>query len=435
MRETLDRPETTVMRTQTVGAVSTPSRTRAKRRWLGIAGFAGLLCLVALWLPWFRGTGRAPTLPTTQAKRGEFLAIVRCRGELYARQSTQMPAPLNVPELRIIWLAPSGGGVRAGEPVIRFDPSSAQRQLSEKKAALEEAQAKVDQAEAEARVTAEQDRLDLANAKYEVERATLEVSKAEIISALQAEQSRIALDIAQEKLKVQEATVKLHEASSAARTASLARARDEAQREVEVTEYRLSRMELPAPSDGVIVYLQNYSQGWVNAKPFQVGDQAWPGAAIAEIPNLETLEFEGKLEETDRGKVQVGSDVRVRVDALPELTLAAKLKTISPLTQQDGGWPASKSFRAYAPILNPDARLRPGMAGSVDVVIERIPEAVIVPAKAVFTRNGKPVVHVAEGDSYRATEIEIVARNPDEFAVSGLPAEAVITLVDVEAAP
>ena len=151
---------------------------------------------------------------------------------------------------------------------------------------------------------------------------------------MQAEQSRLALDLAREKLKVQEATNRLHSASNQAKVASLSRAQRAAQDEVELTEYRLSQMELTAPLNGIIVFLDNYSQGWMNAKPFKVGDQVWPGAAIAEVPDLTTLEMEGKLEEIDRGRVGQRNEVRVRIDALPELHLTARLRAVSPLTQQ-----------------------------------------------------------------------------------------------------
>jgi hypothetical protein len=418
-----------------VQPASPPPPARRKRRawkkWLAIlvavAGLAGAGFYR------FRTADPAAALPTARVRSGEFLAIVRCRGELRARRSAQIVAPVNVPELRIIWLAPAGEPVESGSVVIRFDPSSARQQLAEKQASLEQADATVEHAEAEAHITAEQDRLDLSNARYEVEKARLEVSKAEILSAMQAEQSRIALDLAEQKLKVQEATVRLHEASSNSKIASLVRTRDEAKSQVEITEYRLSQMELKAPISGVIVFLQNYSQGWMNAQPFKVGDQAWPGATIAEIPDLATLEMEGKLEEIDRGKIEANDQVRVRVDALPELSQAAVLQSISPLTQQGFEWPPTRTFRGYAPLEKPDPRLRPGMNGSMDVVIDRIPNAVIVPAQAVFTRAGKPVVYVADGVKYRPVEIEVVGRNPDEFAVSGVAADVTVALVEPEA--
>jgi multidrug efflux pump subunit AcrA (membrane-fusion protein) len=71
----------------------------------------------------------------------------------------------------------------------------------------------------------------------------------------------------------------------------------------------------------------------------------------------------------------------------------------------------------------------------MDVVVDRIPNAVIVPAQAVFTKQGKPVVHVARGDKYRTAEIEILARNPDEFAISGIEPDTVIALVEPEINP
>jgi hypothetical protein len=50
----------------------------------------------------------------------------------------------------------------------------------------------------------------------------------------------------------------------------------------------------------------------------------------------------------------------------------------------------------------------------------------------VFTKGGKPRVYVAEAEGFRALEIQVIARNPEEFAVEGLPEDAVIALVDAE---
>jgi HlyD family secretion protein len=339
-------------------------------------------------------------------------------------------APRNVPELKIVWLAPAGERVKEGEPVIRFDPSSAKRQLDEKAAALNQAEATLEQAVAQARITAEQDRLDLAEARYTVERAKLEASKAEIVSALQGEESRINLGVAEQKLRVQEAAVKLHEASDRAKIASLTRVRDAAKAEVDITKRRIEQMEISAPISGVIVYMPNFSQGWMNAKPFKVGDNAWPGASLAEIPDLQSLEMEGKLEEIDRGRVAVGNDVRVKVDGLPEKTLPGKLARISPLTQQSFEWPPVRTFRGYARMDEIDQRLRPAMNGSVDIIVQRIPGAISVPAKAVFTRAGKPVVYVLSRTGYHAVEVKVEARNPDEVAVSGIAAGTMVTLME-----
>ena len=379
-----------------------------------------------------RGAGKLPTAPV---RGGEFLVVVRCRGELKARRSVQVSAPTNVPELRIVWLAPAGSQVKEGEVVVRFDPSSAKRQFQEKEAELKQAQATVEQATAQARITAEEDRRDLAMARYQVERARLEVSKQEVVSALQGEESRIELGLAEKKLRVQEATAALHAASDKAKIASLGRVRDKAQAELDLTKERLAKMEVRAPNSGMIVYLPNYSQGWVNAKPFKVGDQVWPGAALAEIPDLNSLEMEGKIEEIDRGRVQAGAGATVRIDSLPELNLPAKVGRISPLTQMTWEWPPTSSFRGYAELAKADPRLQPGMNGSVDVVVERLAKALSIPAKALFTRHGRPVVYVADKGRYAPYEVKVIARNPDEVAIEGVPAAAQVTLVEPGAVP
>jgi len=153
------------------------------------------------------------------------------------------------------------------------------------------------------------------------------------------------------------------------------------------------------------------------------------------IPDLTTIRMEGRLDEVDRGRVVAGADARVHVDAFPEQTLPAKVASVSPLTMVTfGEWPPVRSFHVYAEIQKPDPRLRPDMNGSLDVITARIPNAISVPGKAIFTRAGKPIAYVSQKDgSYRAVEVEIVARNPDEVAVRGIPENSVVSLNDLSA--
>jgi RND family efflux transporter MFP subunit len=215
--------------------------------------------------------------------------------------------------------------------------------------------------------------------------------------------------------------------------ASLTRQRDQAKADVELTKARMAQMEVRAPLSGVVVFVSNNNQGPLNAKPFKVGDNVYSGMNLAEIPDMTSLAMDAKVEETDRGRISVGKDVTVRVDALPELQIPAKVTQISPLAELSTDWPPTRSFRAYASLTNPDPRMRPGMNGGMDIIIDRLPKAISIPAKAIFTRDGKPVVFVAQGGgTYRATTVQLLARNPDEVAVSGIVAGATVALSDPE---
>ena len=395
---------------------------------------AGMLLTVAgvsaVGVSRFRSFDPDANLPSAPAKKGEFKVIVRSRGELKARTSVQVTAPVNVPELRIVWMVAEGMHVKAGDPILRFDPSSVRQQLQEKDAALKQAQAAVDQVIAEAHVTAEQDKIDLAKAVYQVERAKLDVAKAEIVSRLQAEESRVDLGLTEKKLSVQNATMDLNRASQAAKIASLSRARDKAKDDVALMQRRLEQMEVKAPLAGMVHFMPNLSQGWLNAKPFKVGDQVWPGGVLAEIPDLNTLEMEGKIDEIDRGKLELNQEVAVRIDSLPESAYPAQLGQLSPMTVMAWEWPPSRTFRGYARIQKGDPRLRPGMNGQMDVVVRRISDAISVPSKAVFTRGGNPIVYVRTDKTYRPVRVEVLARNPDEVAIKGIPEGAQVALVE-----
>ncbi len=70
------------------------------------------------------------------------------------------------------------------------------------------------------------------------------------------------------------------------------------------------------------------------------------------------------------------------------------------------------------------------MNAGMDIIINRIPGAISIPSKALFTRAGKPVVVISESNRYRTAEVKVLARNPDEVAISGVPSGAMIALAD-----
>lgn len=396
-----------------------------------LAGVAALSAAGWVGVNKYRGIQTTGELPVAQAREGEFLAIIRCRGELRAGKSVQIYAPV-VPNLRIAWLTASGEAIEKGKPVIRFDSSTVEQQLVQKQAQLQQAEATLDQAVAQARIDADHDESELVDSRYNVEKSRLGTAANEFVGRIQAEQARIDLGVAEQKLKVQEANIALHAASNRSKIAALTRQRDQAKADIELTKARMAQMEIQAPLSGVVVFVSNYNQGPLNAKPFKVGDNVYSGMNLAEIPDMSSLAMDAKVEEIDRGRIGIGKDVRVHVDALPELQIPAKVTQISPLAELSTDYPPTRSFRAYAALASPDSRLRPGMNGGMDIVIDRIPKAISVPAKAVFTRDGKPVVFVAEGATYRPVVVQLLARNPDEVAVSGILAASMVALTDPE---
>lgn len=403
------------------------------RKWAGRALALAVLAGGAFGVYRFRKAQADAPYPNTPARKGDFLVLIRCRGALHANRSVGIYTPA-VPNLRIAWIAPAGNEVKKDDPILRFDSSTAQQQLLQKQATLRQTQATLDQAAAQAKITAEQDQTSLADSKFSAERAAVAVDQAELEKGrIAGDEAREDLAVAQQRLKVQEANVALHQASSDARIASLKRQLEQAQVDVDTTKSRIEQMELKAPGNGLLSLRTNCSGAITTAdcKPYKVGDNVSSGMTLGEIPDLATLAMDVKLEEADRGRVLKGQDAIVRVDAIPELAIPAKVTEATAMAELRMEYPYTRSFRAYAELPHPDPRLRPDMNGGLDIIVNRIPNAISIPSKALFTREGRPVVYVSERGRYRAAEVEVLARNPDEVAISGIAAGAMVTLVDI----
>ncbi len=113
-----------------------------------------------------RLTRHAPTVPTFAVKRGEFLDSLQFRGEVKALKSITLSAPAEAGDLQIIKLAPEGAAVKAGDVVVEFDKTKTEQELAQYRSALRSAEATIEQARAQARLTEEEDKTAVLKARF-----------------------------------------------------------------------------------------------------------------------------------------------------------------------------------------------------------------------------------------------------------------------------
>jgi hypothetical protein len=63
--------------------------------------------------------------------------------------------------------------------------------------------------------------------------------------------------------------------------------------------------------------------------------------------------------------------------------------------------------------------LRPGLLADVEIVVEKIPNALHVPAQAVFEKDGKAVVYVQKGQRFEERPVQLVKRSESVMVLAG----------------
>jgi HlyD family secretion protein len=361
---------------------------------------------------------RSPTVPTIEVKRGEFLDSLQFRGEVKALKSVTISAPAEAGDLQIIKILPEGTVVKTGDVVVEFDKTKTEQDLAQFKSALKSAEAEIGQAKAQARLAEEENKTAVLKARYDVEGAKLEASKQEIVSKIEGEEAKLKLADSEQKLREAETKQKSDEALNKATIESKEQASKKAQYDVQRAERALTQMSQRAPSAGTISLLQHWGgSGMVTYRP---GDRAWPGAAIAELPDATTLRITARVDETERGRLALQQPVTVQLNAIPDRQFTGHIEQIGAIASLDfnSGWPITRNFILEVGIDQTDPRFKPGITGEVTVVVDKVPNAIILPAQALFQKSGQNVAYVWHGGEFEERVVEVGRRSGDKIVVA-----------------
>jgi RND family efflux transporter MFP subunit len=373
-----------------------------------------------------------PDVPMADVTRGEFVDTLELRGEIRPLKSVVLSSPMQSGELQILKLATNGSKVKAGEVVVQFDGTTLQRTIQEKQSELKQANAEIEQANAQARIVNEQNTTALMKATYDIERAKLDINKGDTVSRIENEQAKLALGDAQQRLKELEVKMRSDGTGAEADLSSKVRKREKAVFDLRRAEDGLERLQLKAPSDGVVNVLPNYRSGNMmgSAPEFRQGDRAWAGAAILELPDLSSVHLLARLDESDRSRLQAGQPASVRIEAVPGTDFKAQIESISMLARVDyQSWPPPRNFDLDLVLLDADPRIRPGMTAVARIATERMPNVVLIPSEAIFQRDGASVVYELDGSEFKERQVQISRRGKEQAVVgSGIePGDRIAT--------
>jgi len=151
------------------------------------------------------------------------------------------------------------------------------------------------------------------------------------------------------------------------------------------------------------------------------------GTTIASIANMTDLIFQGKVDESEVGKVKLGMPVVLTVGAVANTKWDAELEYIAPKGVEDQG---AIQFEIRAAVkLNEGQTLRAGYSANADIVLESKADAMVIPEGIVTfnTKGDSAYVDVQEGEGWKKTYVKTgLSDGLDIEVLEGITMETVL---------
>lgn len=138
--------------------------------------------------------------------------------------------------------------------------------------------------------------------------------------------------------------------------------------------------------------------------------------SIITIPDMSKMSVRVKIHESYIKKVKKGQKARVTVDAYPDKVLEGEVTNVGVLPDSQNRWmnPDMKVYLTTITINGAQDWIKPGMSAKVEIIVNRLADAVFVPVQAVSPFEGKQVCYLGTGAKPERRMVEVGDFN-DEF--------------------
>lgn len=166
------------------------------------------------------------------------------------------------------------------------------------------------------------------------------------------------------------------------------------QAQLALARLQLARTQARSPLPGTVV------RRFVSGGEQVDGTGAQP---LFEVANLRQAELYGNVPASYLGRIRVGETLNITTDAFPGRTFAGRVVAISPAVDS-----ATNVGLVRIRMANPQGLLRLGMFLSAELPIETHSNALVVPPQAVYRDGqGRPRVYRVRGDQAEAAAVQL----------------------------
>ena len=347
---------------------------------------------------------------------GELTKTITVTGQLAPRREVDVTSPINGKVATVH--APFGAQVQKGDPLVELDMTDVRIEYRAQQAIHIKAMERLAEAEnwsdgvevSRARRSVAKARLDLEDSRTRQEETAFLLERGVIPSSEHAAAERgftnrqLDLEAAEQDL----ASV-MHKGIAEVRVARL---------ELENARARLDELNatlrlavLTAPVAGVVMRPPQGegSSGGQERDRLSAGDSVGQGERLVIVGDLNGLSVVGRVDEVDVVEVGSGNEARVTGDAFPGMVLHGRVARVSSEASVESRSLPFFEITAVVESLTAEQRvaLRIGMSATLEVVVRRDAQALLIPLDAVEMVGGKPTVRIARGGEFRPVPVVV----------------------------
>lgn len=198
------------------------------------------------------------------------------------------------------------------------------------------------------------------------------------------------------------------------------------QAQVDVARTTLGRMTVLSPINGTVL-----------DKPREVGETVDMQAPLMELADMQSLVVEIDVPEARLSLIKVGGPCEISLDAFGGQRFGGKVREIGKrVNRSKATLPVKVEFTEAAEA----SSVLPDMSARVSFLTEKLDEKslaaqskLVVPAKAVSTRDGKTFVFVVEGGVVQLEPVTLGAKSGDGFELTEGPAAGTKVVLEPDA--
>ncbi len=358
-----------------------------------------------------------------EAKKGVFKDIVVSPGELMAENTVYIQAPSGLQsnqiyeDIKIQDMVAEGITVKEGDYIATLDPAVVNKKIGDIQMDLDRAVSTQAQTALDTALQMREARDNMTNLSFQMEqkRLALQLSKYEPPATIR--QAEIDLEKAQRDLKQMAENYKIKQRQAATKMEQAGREVQRRQEQLTSLEELRGKFKITAPKNGLLVYIIDYNAG--GKKKAGSAIRSWD-PKLAMLPDLSSMLSKTYINEVDVSKIKKDQTVTMGLDAFPEVKLTGKVTSVANIGENRPGSNA-KVFEVMIKLDKVDSILKPGMTTSNNILINQVPDRLIIPLESVFSEKvgdkTHSFVYQRRGNAIEKQEVKLGRSNDEEVIV------------------